>query len=151
MSRHTNIHKQWTKFFSKTENGVTVVVHKLDLPRPKYSVQLGVTAINRMNGEEVFRQHIPLNVEGRGKVYVTHVDPGLFQALFEEAQEVVRKDAQEAEDAWVSSKQAREQRDLDRNKPKQQRGIKTLGKVDHAAKQAAGNPMHKEPNIPVEK
>ena len=129
---HDRPRVEWTQAASFEKEGVVVLVNVLPLPRPKFSMEFRF-----QNPSGRTDRHIPIVAEGTGTVHITSPSSDVLAFLAQQARTFVQKAAQGAEDARIEALQAREQKQIAREKPPQVvKGLKTLGKQDKAVRDA---------------
>jgi hypothetical protein len=107
-------------------NGLVVRVQKLDLYKgPKFTIQIGVPS---KNDPKRLTPYLPVHSTARGKVQVNSYWADLSEAV-REAEHFIEQELQVHEDLYIEQAQERESRQLDRDKPKQRRGIGSPGKT----------------------
>lgn len=117
---------EWEDVFTAERGNVVCTVSKLAIkPRAKYSIRFGWKAQN----DRVI-VNLPMVIQGRGVVSVEAPDLAALNDVYQECWDWLGKHAQEEEDKWIAERQSRERRQLDREKPRQVEGIKSLGKKD---------------------
>ena len=103
-----------------------VTVWKLPLRRPRFRFEVGCEGPEN----KVFRQFSVFS-EGQGKLSFKHSwDGKVASELVSQALEYICGELQAAEDEWIEFRASRERSSLDRDKPKQQAGLKQLVKKD---------------------
>lgn len=112
------------KDFVNEEAGIVVRVSATDAYRPRYSYEVGRKLPN--SDDNRIARHFGVFVEGQGKVNLRASLAEKTMRLVFDAEMWILNKCQEREDEIVEEKCAREQRDMDREKPKQRPGLKSL-------------------------
>jgi hypothetical protein len=135
----------WKKVQEFEENGIIVSVSRLEAShgRPKFNIEISSRS---KSGRPV--RYFPMFIDGQGKVSVRRIS-GFVAKLINEAEDWIDEQAQKREDEFIEQRQAREMKQLDRDKPRPQAGIKTLGKRDGAIKAAQKTVTEKPAETPA--
>lgn len=110
--------QNWIKDRVFENNDYVVVVNKLPLRRPKFSISIGVRRGERLHN------FIPIQTTGHGfgKIGVVQFASPLYQMLTE-AQEYIQSESQRTEDEEIQAKIDREAQQMNKTKPKQIAGL----------------------------
>lgn len=118
------------KEFKDESSGIVVRLQKKEGFRPVYSIQ-----VSRMRDDGRLVPFLPIFIEARnGTVVAVKDNSQVIDALIRQASEYAREAAQMREAEILDAKIEKEKADVNRTKSKPVHGIKTLGKMDHAAK-----------------
>lgn len=119
-------------------DGFCVVVQKLPLRKPQYSVFVGRPM------EKGISRYLPIYSKGQGQITVQRVSTTIFD-LLEEAEDYIQSECQRQADGWVEEQQYYEQRSMNRGKKKGPVGLsggpgsgKTARKRESRRKRMAG-------------
>lgn len=123
-----------TKTFKDEDSGIALVLSRSDGFRPRYSTK--IVRVPARHPTPRPSNHIGIFVRAEnGKVKVQDIGP-ILAKLCKEMKEFVEEEAQKREDDIIEGKIEREERDMNRDKPKQCPGLKLLSKLDKAGKAA---------------
>lgn len=117
----------WIHARTFRDKDLVVHVNKLPLRYPKYSI---VIAVDKKERESKF---LPISKVGQGMI---STDVSRIMNLLSEADEFIRSEMQAQEDQVIADRLEREQRDLDRGKPKPKMGLKAWGRRDKERRRA---------------
>lgn len=119
----------WKKVKEFEEHGVVVIVSALEgRGRPKFNIEVG----SRGKNGRIMR-YFPIYTDGQGRIEIQRVS-GYIAKLTDAAEDWIQEESQRREDEFIARRLEREQKQLDRDKPKPVAGLKTLGKRDAATK-----------------
>ncbi len=122
----------WKVIKTFEDQGIIVSVSMDDTRgKPRYNLEIASRA--KLGHSS---RYFPLFTDGQGKVTVTRIS-GFVARLLDAAETWVQADAQQREDHFIANRMEREKKQLDRDKPAPQVGIKALGRKDAAKKKAA--------------
>lgn len=125
--------REYMTEFVDANTRIAVRVQRTQAFRPYYSLVIG-RFVEHDNGE-TFVPYLPVRAEVElAKVQSIQDHTKLVSGLVADATEWIRTKLQEREDEIIASKQAREQRDMDRDKPNARPGLKQLSRIDRIAK-----------------
>ena len=129
---------EWKEDKRFEKDGLCVIVQKLALRRPKYSLYLGKIM------EKGISRYFPIFSEGKGQIAVKRVGVPLYD-LIAEAEDYIQSELQILEDNWVEDRQFHENRSANRGKRGPQIGLsggpnsgKTARKKENKRKRLAG-------------
>lgn len=116
---------------------IGVRIQRTQAFRPYYNLCIGRFVEHDMG--ETFVPYIPVRAETEhAKVKSLQNHSKLLADMIQEATDWIAAELQKREDEIIETQMKREQRQLDRDKPSQKPGIKTLGKIDRAIKNYGG-------------
>ena len=117
---------EWVRDRDFRQGGIVVTVWKLPLHRPRFRFEVCCEGTE----ERVFRQFAVFS-EGQGKLAFKHAwNMESANAAVMQALEYIQGESQAAEDNRIEFMAGKEQRGMDKDKPKQRPGLKQLGKLD---------------------
>jgi len=117
---------EWQTVQEYTKGQLVVRVQKLDLYKgPKFTIQIGLPG---KRDPARLSSFLPVESKTRGKVEVNSYWADVSE-MVRDAEHYIEQELQVHEDLYVEQAQVREQRQLDKDKPKQRRGIGSPGKT----------------------
>lgn len=127
----------WTRVFfvSDEPTKVIVTVNRSDHRQPRYSIAVGTQrgSSGATDKPSPFLQ--PQITITNAKAQLASSMAEVVGGLIATAERWIEEDAQKHQDEWLAFRQDREQRSLDRDKPVQKPGLKSLAKKDAAKRQ----------------
>jgi len=112
---------EWIEDRVFERDGIVVVVNKLPLWRPRYSLSVGFRRADRDETDRPGR-FFSIWSQGQGKIKISRMAGVLFE-LSTEAEDYVSGELQRLEDDRTDQVRAREQRGMDRGKTKPLQGL----------------------------
>lgn len=133
--------------------GLTVRVSRAEAFRPRFSFQTGKLIVDAGKKEPRFVRYVGVFTRAENGVVAIDGFHTVMAKLLAETHEFIHRSAQAREDEIIESKQFREKKDLDRDKPKQRPGLKALRKQDaeRYAQKKRPNEAYGEPEAKEEK
>lgn len=107
---------EWVENKRFERDGICVVVNKLPLHRPKFSV-----AVGRLM-EKGVSKFLPIFSHGRGSVEIDRVSEIVIH-LLREAEEYIQSELQYLEDCNISNNQFYENKEMNKDKPRARVGL----------------------------